>query len=203
MGPSWRHLAKPRGPETLILLWFLLHLRPIEDLAPIFWSVSASFSYLSRSWAILAPSWARLWPSWAVLVPIFGPCWAVLGPSWVIFGPSWGLLGAVLGLLGAILAPSFDTVGLSWAIFGRRGVMKRSAAGPFAQRNSIRPHSVRSCRGRQESASCRKLSSPKTSKTLLLTPGVVGADQSAFSAPGGLERRSRLDLVQILHFFGS
>ena len=187
MGPSWRHLAKPWGPETLILLWFLQHLRSIDDLAPIFCSVSAILTYLSRSWAILAPSWAILGPSLAILGRLGAHLWAILGR-----------LGAILGHLGAVLGPSWGRYGPSWghlgAIFrtsrppapksrqppaakprphlkllyvpetGQHHSRNRGAAGPFAQRNSIRPHSVRSCMGPSQTREASKLQNPKPQK---------------------------------------
>ena len=98
LGPSGRHLAKPSGPETLILLWFLQHLRSIDDLAPIFCSFSANSTYLSRSGAILAPSWAILGPSLAILGRLGAHLWAILGR-----------LGAILGHLGAVLGPKLES----------------------------------------------------------------------------------------------
>ena len=144
----------------MVFAEFALYRRSCSDLLLIIGDLDLSSAILGHLGAVLGHLGAvfgHLGPSWCP------SSWAVLGPSWAILGPSWGLLGAVMGLLGAILAPSFDALGPSGAIVAHLGAIlaaetgqhhsrNRGAAGPFAQRNSIRPHSVRSARCRQKSS---------------------------------------------------
>ena len=79
---------------------------------------------------------------------------------------------------------------------------KRSAAGPFAQRNSIRPHSVTGVSGAVTNHCVSKLSPPKPQKGSA-DPGGRRTLPDGGCISYGLKRRSRSEVVLILQFSGS
>ena len=153
--PSWGHLGdilapscETQGPRnldfTMVFAAFAPYRRSCSDLLVSFGELQLSFAILGHLGAVMGPSLAilgrlgaHLWAMLGRFGAILGHLWAVLGPSWGRSGPSWCHLGAIFRY--------------SWAILGHlrpsRDLRNGSAAGPFAQRNSIRPHSVRSCLG--------------------------------------------------------
>ena len=121
LGPSWSHL----GPSWGHLGAMLDHRGPIlGHLGAILGHLGAVLGHFGAVLGHLGPSCGRSW----------GSSWAVLRPSSAILGPPWGHLRRARAISGH--APG-DTLGIS-----HRNFIKRSAAGNFAQRNSIRPHSA-------------------------------------------------------------